>query len=429
MGKGGAALLTRPPGYVLDPAAGDLDAERFERDLASARELAVEATRLEELRLAALELRNDARIACGDEADAIGDLEDLMAVMSTTRLLTLTGPGGVGKSTLGAEIGRRLVDGFADGVRLVELATVREPGAVVAAVARSLDVERRPGRSLAESITEVLGSRNVLLILDNCEHVVGTVGELVTKILRWCPQVRLVATSREPIGVPGETVRPVAPLVVPQRADDPFDVLLATPAMQVFVARAGESAPAFEITQRSAPAIAELCIALDGLPLALELAAARMASMSPRQLADRLHERFALLEAAEDVVGVSGVAPAEVAHLLAALVDKSMVVVRRTGGDVRYTLAPTVLATVGYGCFVRGELDRAAEMASAAIDIRTRSALVSCGLPERLLGNVLFYQGEREGAIAWIERLVEVRGAPGATPGSPTRSTCEAWPA
>ncbi len=691
----GEILVNRPPGYVLEVPTDAVDADRFSCAVDSARAVLAdapadalqmlddclriwcgralaefadepwarpEAVRLEELRLAAFELRNDARLASGDPGAAVGeiealaqefpfrerfweqlmvalhrsgrqaealragqtlrlhlrdelglepsptfralessiaidhetptspgadalrhagpgapigapglateligratDLEHLADAVGRSRLVTLTGPGGVGKSTLAAELARRLADRFEDGVRFVELATVQDERALVAAVAHALDVERRSTRSLEESIVEVLGPRELLLVLDNCEHVIATVGDLATRIVRWCPRVRLVATSREPIGVSGETVRPVAPLEVPSHTTDPLEVLLTTPAVQVFVARAEESVPSFEITERSAPAVAELCIQLDGLPLALELAAVRMASMSPRQLADRIHERFALLrsgagrdarhrtlsdlvqwsyellndkeqlllarlsvfaggfdlEAAEQVCGVGELAPVEVAHLLAVLVDKSMVVASHTADGVRYRqletlrrfgadrlvtqaeaervraahlqtfvelvelgavaldtaaeaasadrlerdlgnlrvamrtalenedpdsalrlvdgtrelafrriryevvewadaaaslegaeghpLFPTVLGVVAYGRFVRGELDGAIELAERAVDARDRLGLAPCGLPERVLGNALFYRGDHDAALDWMDQML-----------------------
>ncbi|MDQ3384536.1 MAG: hypothetical protein M3503_00760 [Actinomycetota bacterium] len=298
------------------------------------------------------------------------DLIELSGLLPATRLLTLAGPGGVGKSSLAVALAHREQALDRSSVRFVELASVRDETAVAAAAAEVLDIERRPGRSLEESIIDVLRSREMLLVLDNCEHVLDAVGRLVHQLIRWCPDVRVLTTSREPIGMAGEVVWPVLPLEVPSTHDATPDDVARSPAVQVFVARAREVVPAFRLTDAEAPAIAELCIQLDGVPLALELAAARMASMSPGQLADRLHERFVLLGgghardprhrtlvdlvqwsyellspteqslfdrlsvfvggfdlgSAEEACGVGGFTPGEVATPLAHLVEKSLVV-------------------------------------------------------------------------------------------------------
>jgi predicted ATPase/DNA-binding SARP family transcriptional activator len=223
------------------------------------------------------------------------DLELAGRLLDTGRILTLFGPGGVGKTRLAHRLAGSIADQFADGVRLVELAAVRDERAVAAAVAAALDVQQRPQRSLDDSIVELLGTRSVLLVLDNCEHVLDTTSELVEQILRWCPGVQVLATSREPLGIPAEVVWSVPPLPVPARVDASLDELAESAAVQLFVERARSARPDFVLDDDNRAAVAELCIRLDGVPLALELAAARMRSMSPAQLADRLPERFRVL--------------------------------------------------------------------------------------------------------------------------------------
>jgi predicted ATPase/DNA-binding SARP family transcriptional activator len=223
------------------------------------------------------------------------DLELAGRLLESGRILTLFGPGGVGKTRLAQRLAGTLADQFADGVRLVELAPVRDEGAVSAAFAGVLDVQQRPGRSLTESIVELLAGQSMLLVLDNCEHVLDTTSELVEQVLQWCPNVQVLATSREPLGIPAEVVWSVPPLPVPARADLSVEALGEIAAVQLFVERARAAQPDFVLTDENHQAVAELCIRLDGVPLALELAAARMRSMSAAQLAARLPERFRVL--------------------------------------------------------------------------------------------------------------------------------------
>ncbi|UDY34552.1 BTAD domain-containing putative transcriptional regulator [Dermatobacter hominis] len=313
-------------------------------------------------------------------------VDDVLDALATARMVTITGPGGVGKSSLANEVARRTTSRFPDGVRVVELAPVADGSAVIAAVAQAVDAERRSERSLADAIVEVLAPQRMLLVLDNCEHVIGTVGELVVELVRWCPSVTLLATCREPIGMPGEAVRPLAPLAVPLDPSAPVEQLVGSPSVEVFVARATEAAPGFRLDESNAPAVAQLCIQLDGLPLALELAAARMSAMSPRQLADRLDERFALLgsghgrgarhrslrdvvqwsyglldeperalfarvsvfaggfdlESAETACADAALPRGTVAGVLGGLVDKSLVAGVHVGDEVRYSQLETL---------------------------------------------------------------------------------------
>ena len=202
-------------------------------------------------------------------------------MFESSRILTLFGPGGVGKTRLALRLATTLGEGFADGLRLVELAPVRDPEAVPSAVGDALDMQQRPNRSLPDSIVEVLGAQHLLLVLDNCEHVLDTTSELVELILRWCPNVHVLATSREPLGIPAEVVWSVPPLPVPASRDEPLASLGEIAAVQLFVERASAAQPGFELDATTAEAVAEICIRLDGVPLALELAAARDAVDEP----------------------------------------------------------------------------------------------------------------------------------------------------
>ncbi|HSL56579.1 MAG TPA: AAA family ATPase, partial [Acidimicrobiales bacterium] len=223
------------------------------------------------------------------------ELAALTDAVRRSRLVTLTGPGGVGKSSLAFAAAHRLGADFPDGVVTVELASVGDGDSVVAEVGQALEVQRRGDRSLERSLVDVLGGQRVLLVVDNCEHVIDAVAALAAQVVRWCPEVHLLATSREPLALAGEVVTRVAPLLVPpDPAADPAR-LAESPAVECFCARAAEAAPGFALHAGNARAVAELCVALDGVPLALELAAARMASMSPAQLVDRLHERWGAL--------------------------------------------------------------------------------------------------------------------------------------
>ena len=170
-------------------------------------------------------------------------LETAALLFESGRVFTLFGPGGVGKTRLAYRLAAMQSVRFADGVRLVELAPLRDPAAVLAAVADALDVQQRPNRSLEDSIVELLATQHVLLVVDNCEHVLEDTSELVEMLVRWCPNVHVLATSREPLGVPGEVVWSVPPLPVPTGTNDALDTLQASPAVQLFVDRARAARP------------------------------------------------------------------------------------------------------------------------------------------------------------------------------------------
>ena len=209
------------------------------------------------------------------------------------RLVTVTGPGGVGKTRLAGEVARRVAGRFADGAWLVELAAVREPALVLAAVAVALGIRQPPGTSIAESLAGVLARRQLLLVLDNCEHVIGAVAEVCGALLPTADDVRVLTTSREPVGIAGEARYRVPPLTVPE-PDNPADVG-PSEAVALFADRARQADPHFALDGETGPVVARLVARLDGMPLAIELAAARIESLGVAQLLERLDDRFALL--------------------------------------------------------------------------------------------------------------------------------------
>ncbi|TWF77354.1 putative ATPase [Pseudonocardia hierapolitana] len=322
-----------------------------------------------------------------------GDVADLRVVLGTARLVTLTGPGGVGKTRLAIETARRLVAEMRDGVWLVELAGVdgrREHpiGELAELVATALDLRDDPATTAAgplDRIADAIADRQVLLLLDNCEQVVETVAELVAALLRRAPGLRVLATSREPLGLRGEVVRPVPALAVPAEASDPADAA----AVRLFVARAAAVAPGFALTRANSAVVAAVCRRLDGLPLALELAAARVRTLGLAELAARLDDRFRVLGSgprdaprrqrtlravmdwsweplseperavlrrlavtadgctaglAEQVCAADPVDGVDVLDLLARLVDRSLVLPVDSAGHTRYRLLETVAA-------------------------------------------------------------------------------------
>jgi predicted ATPase/DNA-binding CsgD family transcriptional regulator len=226
-----------------------------------------------------------------------GEAGDVAGLLAEYRLVTLTGPGGVGKTRLAAEVARAVAGRFADGAWLVELAAVPEPALVQAAVATALVIRQAPGTSLLEALTAVLARQQLLLVLDNCEHVLAAAAELCGALLAACDDVRVLATSREPLRVAGEARYRLAPLALPDR-DDLAGAARAE-AVALFADRARNVDFQFALDERTVPAVARLVARLDGMPLAIELAAARVEALGVTGLLDRLGDRFALLSAGD----------------------------------------------------------------------------------------------------------------------------------
>ena len=214
--------------------------------------------------------------------------------MRATSLVTLTGVGGVGKTRLALEVAAEVVPDFPDGAWLCELAPVTDPSAVWESLAASLRVQPFEGRTLEESVLAYLAPKRALLLLDNCEHLLDAVARQVDVILQRCSRLAVLATSREGLALPGERIVAVPSLALPEEGSEAHELMRAD-AVRLFVERASATRPDFTLTESNASAVAVLCRRLDGIPLAIELAAARIRSMSAEDLVSRLDQRFKLL--------------------------------------------------------------------------------------------------------------------------------------
>ena len=221
-------------------------------------------------------------------------VREVAGLLAQYRLVTVTGPGGSGKTRLAGEVAKPESGRFADGVWLAELAAVRDPAQIPAVVAAALGVRGQPGVPTGEALARVLARRQLLLILDNCEHVIGAAAGLCAGLLSACDELRVLATSREPLRVAGEARYRLAPLTLPG-PDDPTDVAVMSEAVALFVDRARRADARFTLDRETGSAVARLVARLDGMPLAIELAAARVEALGVTQLLDRLDDRFELL--------------------------------------------------------------------------------------------------------------------------------------
>ncbi|MFJ2667499.1 protein kinase [Nocardia fluminea] len=308
-------------------------------------------------------------------------------LLSDSSLVTMTGIGGVGKTRLALRLAADVQRKFEDGVRLVELGGLRDGSLLIDTVAAALGLRDQPRRQFDDVVAEFLAARHLLLVLDNCEQVVEPVAALAQMLLRTCPQLRILATSREPLGIGGEAVMRVPPLRVPVPDDGPsVRALTGYDAVALFAQRAAAAVPGFEITEDNRATVVRICQRLDGLPLPIELATARLRAMSPDQILERLTDRYALLtlgdrgapsrqqtlrlsidwshelctsreqqlwarlsvfagsfelDAAEVICG-EHVAPEELLDTVTALVDKSILIREDVGSAVRFRMLETL---------------------------------------------------------------------------------------
>jgi predicted ATPase len=221
-----------------------------------------------------------------------GPARHVAGLLKEQRLVTVTGPGGVGKTRLAGQVARAVAGRFADGAWLAELALVSDPAQVPGVVAAALGVPGQPGVPPAEVLARALALRQLLLVLDNCEHVIGAAAELCAGLLAVCDDVRVLATSREPLAVAGEARYRLGPLTLP---GGDLGEAGGSEAVALFADRARQADAQFALTGETGPVVARLVARLDGMPLAIELAAARVEALGVAQLADRLDDRFGLL--------------------------------------------------------------------------------------------------------------------------------------
>ncbi|HLO17204.1 MAG TPA: adenylate/guanylate cyclase domain-containing protein, partial [Anaerolineales bacterium] len=220
------------------------------------------------------------------------EMQEAQKLLSSARLLTFIGPGGTGKTRLSLQLAADQLSEFKDGVWFVELAPLADPAFIISTIAAVLDLHEVQGISLLSIVIDYLRAKQLLFILDNCEHLIEAIAQIADQLLHACPQLKIIASSREALGIAGETVYRVPSLSLPDLSAKP---LLDYESTRLFVERAAKAEPRFHLTDHNASSIAQICRRLDGIPLAIELAAARVKLFTPEQIAERLDDRFKLL--------------------------------------------------------------------------------------------------------------------------------------
>jgi len=374
------------------------------------------------------------------------EVSEIRHLLTTSRLLALVGPGGAGKTRLAIHTAAEVLEAFKDGVWLVEFGPLSDP-AMVPQVTASVMGIREPARGAMEALLDAVQARTALIIFDNCEHVLEGCAELARSLLLSAPRLQIMATSREPLSVPGEVTYRVLPLSLPmpRKQLPPLQELSTFESVRLFVDRATAAQPTFTLTEDNARSVAEICWRLDGIPLAIELAAARIKVLSPEQIAARLNNRFRLLtggsrtvlphhrtlqaaldwstellgprektllrrlsvfsgwctlDAVESICSDKDTAQEDILDLLTSLVDKSLVIAEQVHGEARYRLLETVREYSRDGLVEAGE----------AVDFRNRHLRWYAALMERAEPEL---QGPRQ--ETWLTRLEaeheNVRGA------------------
>lgn len=316
------------------------------------------------------------------------EIHEIETLFARARLLTLTGPGGAGKTRLSLQLAANIIDTFANGAWFIDLAPLSDASLVPTSIMSSLGLRDDSGRAPLDALTDFLRTKDLLLILDNCEHLVEACAHVAHQLLTHAPKLKILATSREGLGIPGEVTYPVPPLALPDPQHlPPSESLSQYDAVRLFIERATAVQPSFAVNNANAPAVAQICYRLDGIPLAIELAAARIKLLPPEQIAARLDDRFRLLtggsrtalprqqtlraaidwsysllteqerilfrrlavfaggwtfEAAEQICSGDGIDTWQVLDGLAQLVNKSLVMTQALRGEAWYRMLETI---------------------------------------------------------------------------------------